>query len=171
MPKTFYSGSRAAQCNESGGIVVSKNSFLLTDYSIWTKQGCPQFPIKRLRLLARKEKKKTVCKVSSVERGQTVTDVCSMSTTGIFVPSSLISHRKRTNTMLYKDAPTGTLPLINDTGYMNSDLFLEWLNTLQYTVLLIADKTFYSLFTQCSFILQGKSHNISNSTPHASHLI
>ncbi|GBM71736.1 hypothetical protein AVEN_269208-1 [Araneus ventricosus] len=70
---------------------------------------------------------KTACKISSAERGQKVTAVCCMSATGVFVPATSILPRKRMNPLLYKDAPNGTLPLISDTGYMNSHLFINWL--------------------------------------------
>ncbi|GBL88934.1 hypothetical protein AVEN_159024-1 [Araneus ventricosus] len=71
--------------------------------------------------------KETVCKISSAERDQTVTVVCCMSATGVFVPPASILPRKRMNPLLYKDAPNGTLPLISNTGYMNSRLFIDWL--------------------------------------------
>ncbi|KAG8230099.1 hypothetical protein J437_LFUL007643 [Ladona fulva] len=50
------------------------------------------------------------CKISSAERGQTVTAVCCMSATGVFVPPALIFPRKRMNLLLCKDALNGTLP-------------------------------------------------------------
>ncbi|GBL66391.1 hypothetical protein AVEN_5185-1 [Araneus ventricosus] len=50
-----------------------------------------------------------------------------MSSTGVFVPPALILPRKRMNPLSYKGAPNGTLPLISDTGYMNSHLFIDWL--------------------------------------------
>ncbi|GBM21817.1 hypothetical protein AVEN_214844-1 [Araneus ventricosus] len=69
--------------------------------------------------------KKTVCKILSAERGQTVTAVCCMSTTEVFVPPAVILPRKRMNPLLYKDAPNGTLPLISDTALIAQ-------NTRQY---------------------------------------
>jgi hypothetical protein len=36
--------------------------------------------------------------------------------------------RKRMNNELFSGAPTGTLKQISQTGYINSELFLEWLN-------------------------------------------
>ncbi|GBM92970.1 hypothetical protein AVEN_203926-1 [Araneus ventricosus] len=70
-----------------------------------------------------------------------------MSTTGVFVPPCIDPPRKRMNPLLYKDAPNGTLPLISDTGYMNSHLFIDWLKhfvkhtkpSAEDPVLLIAD--------------------------------
>ncbi|GBM82994.1 hypothetical protein AVEN_72113-1 [Araneus ventricosus] len=60
--------------------------------------------------------KETVCKISLVGRDQTVTAVCYMSATGVFLPPASILPRKRMNPLSYKDAPNGTLPLISDTG-------------------------------------------------------
>lgn len=70
--------------------------------------------------------KKGVCKVSSGERGETVTVVVYVSASGIYVPPAMIFPRKRMNHALYAEAPVGSLKLISDTGYMTSDLFLQW---------------------------------------------
>ncbi|GBL76261.1 hypothetical protein AVEN_234518-1 [Araneus ventricosus] len=70
--------------------------------------------------------KKTVCKISSAERDQTITAICCMNATGVFVPPTLILPRKRMNPLLYKDASNGTLSLISDTGYMHSHLLIDW---------------------------------------------
>ncbi|GBM28980.1 hypothetical protein AVEN_40739-1 [Araneus ventricosus] len=69
------------------------------------------------------------------------------SATGVFVPPALILPRKRMNPLLYKDAPNGTLPLISDTSYIDSHLFIDWLKhcvkhakpSTEDDVLLIAD--------------------------------
>ncbi|GBL83386.1 hypothetical protein AVEN_110693-1 [Araneus ventricosus] len=100
------------------------------------------------------KKKKPVCKISSAESCQTVIAVCCMSATRVFAPPTLILPRKRMNPLLYKDAPNGTLPLISDTGYMNSHLFIDWLKhfvqlakpSTEDPVLLIAD----NLTSHCS---------------------
>ncbi|GBO42406.1 hypothetical protein AVEN_110892-1 [Araneus ventricosus] len=91
--------------------------------------------------------KKTVCKISNTERGQTITAVCCRSATGVFVPPALILPRKRMNPLLYEDAPNGTLPLVSDTSYIDSHLFIDWLKhcvkhakpSTEDDVLLIAD--------------------------------
>ncbi|GBN70009.1 hypothetical protein AVEN_244283-1 [Araneus ventricosus] len=114
------------------------------------------------------KKKKTVCKISSAERGEKVTSVCCMSATRVFVPPALILPRKRMNPLFYKDAPNETLPLISDTGYMNSHLFIDWLKyfpkhakpSAEDTVLLIADNH----TSHCSFVLSRESYNFSYSS-------
>ncbi|GBM03961.1 hypothetical protein AVEN_99166-1 [Araneus ventricosus] len=78
--------------------------------------GISTVPNRTPKVIAPKGKKKTDCTISSTERGQTVTSVCCMSATGVFVPPALILPRKRMNLLLYKDATNGTLPLISDTG-------------------------------------------------------
>ncbi|GBM28383.1 hypothetical protein AVEN_262145-1 [Araneus ventricosus] len=89
--------------------------------------GISTVPNRTPKVVTPKGKKKPVCEISSEERGQTVTAVCCMSATRVFVPPALILSRKRMNPLLYKDAHNGTLPLISDTGYMNSHLFIDWL--------------------------------------------
>lgn len=44
--------------------------------------------------------KKSICKIASSERGETITAMCHMSGTGIFVPPALIFSRKRRNNLL-----------------------------------------------------------------------
>lgn len=69
--------------------------------------------------------KKTICKIARSERGETITAECCMSATGVFVPTALIIPRKRMKHLLFKDAPIGNLALVTETGYMNSDFFLQ----------------------------------------------
>ncbi|KAG8239296.1 hypothetical protein J437_LFUL019088 [Ladona fulva] len=81
------------------------------------------------------------------ERGRIITAIGFMSAAGVFILPALIFPRKRMNPLLYKDAPIGTFPLISDTGYMNSDSFIDWLKHFvkhakpspEDAVLLIAD--------------------------------
>lgn len=60
--------------------------------------------------------KKTVCEISSGETGETITAVCCMSATGVYVPPALIFPRKRMNHLLFKDSLHGTLNLVTETG-------------------------------------------------------
>ncbi|GBN44273.1 hypothetical protein AVEN_242750-1 [Araneus ventricosus] len=123
--------------------------------------------------------KETVCKISNAERGQTVTEVCCLSATGVFVPPALILPLKRMIPLLYKDASNGTLSLISDTGYMNSHLFIDWLkhfvkhvkSSTEDPVPLIADNH----TSHCSLpaVLFCREIHITFLTlpPHASHVL
>ncbi|GBM48835.1 hypothetical protein AVEN_21619-1 [Araneus ventricosus] len=141
--------------------------------------GISTVPNRTPKVITPKGKKKKNCfKTSSAERGQTVTVVCCLSATGVFVPSALILPLKRMIPLLYKDAPNGTLPLINDTGYMNSHLFIDWLTFVKHPkpstedpVLLIADNH----TSHCSLpaVLFCREIHITFLTlqPHASHVL
>jgi adenine/guanine phosphoribosyltransferase-like PRPP-binding protein len=79
---------------------------------------------KLLEVIAEKGKR-LVGKIVSAYRRQLVTVVCCLSTSGIYVPPAMIFARKRMCNELYSEAPIGTLPLISDTRYMNTDLFVQ----------------------------------------------
>lgn len=140
--------------------------------------GISTVPNKTPKVLTPKGKK-TVCKISSGERGETITAVCCMSATGVYVPPALIFPRKRMNHLLFKDSPPGTLNLVTETGYMNSDLFLEWLKHFVHhtkpsqddPVLLVADN--HSSHCSLSAVLYLRKHHVTFLTlpPHASHVI
>ncbi|CAH1974722.1 unnamed protein product [Acanthoscelides obtectus] len=70
---------------------------------------------------------KCVSKIVAAERGQLITAVCCMGASRIWVPPGLIFPRKRMREELFFGAPLDTLKLISDTGYMNTELFLEWI--------------------------------------------
>lgn len=72
--------------------------------------------------------KKQVGSLTSAERGERVTVVCCISSSGLCVPSALIFPRKTFNANLYDGAPPGTLKLYQDTGYMTGELFVQWMN-------------------------------------------
>lgn len=83
-------------------------------------------PNKLPKVLSQKGKK-TVGKIVSSERGQLITGVCCMSAGGKFVPPALIFPRKKRKAELIDGAPPGTLLLTSDSGFITSDLFVEWL--------------------------------------------
>lgn len=90
------------------------------------KTGLNTVPNKLPKVLTPKGKK-LVGKVSSGERGQIVTAVCCMSASGSYIPPALVFPRKRMQDELYLNAPAGTLKLISDSGFINVQLFCQWL--------------------------------------------
>lgn len=91
--------------------------------------------------------RKQVGAVTSAERGVHTTVVCCMNPVGFYIPPALIFARKRFKQELIDGAPTGTLGLCQDSGWMTGPLFLKWLeHFVKYTnasltnqVLLITD--------------------------------
>lgn len=142
------------------------------------ESGLSTVPNKIPKVFAQKGKK-LVGKVVSGERGQTITIVCCMSPTGIFVHPAMIFPRKRMKPELYYGAPHGTLPLISDSGYMNSEIFIDWLKHFQAFVkscednptLLILDN--HISHRSLSAILYCREHHITllSLPPHASHMM
>ena len=138
--------------------------------------GVSTVPNKVPKVYAEKGKR-AVSKVVSADRGQLVTAVCCISASGLYVPPALIFPRKRKKEELYREAPPGTLAMISDSGYMNTDLFVEWLEHFQVfvkssqedPVLLILDNH----VSHCSLgaIDTSRKYNIClvSLPPHASH--
>lgn len=78
--------------------------------------------------------KKIVVKSVAAERGELVTAVCCFSASGIYVPPILVFPRKRMKEEYLNGAPPETLGLLSDSGYINSDLFLKWLEHFKHHV-------------------------------------
>lgn len=120
-----------------------------------------------------------VAKISSAERGETMTIVCAMSAAGNFVPPALIFPRKRMKAELMDGAPPQSIGMISDSGYMNTSLFLDWLKHFEahvradadHPVLLIMDN--HSSHRSLEAILFCRENNIHLLTipPHSSHRI
>jgi hypothetical protein len=121
--------------------------------------------------------KRIVCKVTSGEKGQTVTAVSCMSASGSYVPSALIFPRKRMVPDLFSNAPTGTLALVTESGFMNSDLFPEWLQhfsrrvkpTKDDPVLLILDSHVPHCTLAAVVFCRANHIALQPTPPHASH--
>ncbi|KAI4469700.1 hypothetical protein MML48_1g00950 [Holotrichia oblita] len=71
--------------------------------------------------------KRQVGAATSSERGVNTTIVCCTSASGNYIPPMIIFKRKRQPQELELGAPTGSIVTISDTGYINSELFVEWL--------------------------------------------
>jgi hypothetical protein len=50
-----------------------------------------------------------------------------MNPVGFLVPPITIFPRKRMKSELFKNAPEGTVPMVSDGGFVNKELFVEWL--------------------------------------------
>ena len=80
------------------------------------------------KILALKGKQQ-VGSVSSGERGTNTTAVCCVSASGHYVPPMMIFKRARGNDALKTGAPPDTIFSFNpESGYINKELFLVWLN-------------------------------------------
>lgn len=78
------------------------------------------------KILATKGQKR-IGSITSWERGKNITLLCAMSAAGGFIPPMFIFPRKRMTPLLEKDGPTGALYKCSENGWINENLFLEWL--------------------------------------------
>lgn len=121
--------------------------------------------------------KRAVNKISSAERGTNVTIVSAMSPVGHFVPPVFIFGRKRMKAELLDGAPPGSVAMVSDSSFINSDLFLQWLSHFKYhtkptkenPVLLLLDN--HSSHTTIGAVDFYRENNIIALTlpPHSSH--
>ena len=70
---------------------------------------------------------KQVSKMTSGERGPTVTVICCMNAAGTYVPPMMIFPRKRMIDTLMNGAPPQSLGCCSATGWTDSNLFVKWL--------------------------------------------
>lgn len=71
--------------------------------------------------------KKQVCSLSSAERGALMTLVVCMSAAGQFVPPMIVFPRKNMKAELLEGAPPGTIAACHPSGWIQQDLFTQWL--------------------------------------------
>ena len=65
--------------------------------------------------------------ITGGERGQLQTVVMATNAAGDYIPPMIIYKGKRMLPELEKDFPPGTIVRLSESGYVNKDLFLEWL--------------------------------------------
>ncbi|XP_041983249.1 uncharacterized protein LOC121736227 [Aricia agestis] len=58
--------------------------------------------------------------------------MCAMNAAGGFIPPMFIFPRKRLNPLLEKDGPAGALYKCSDNGWINEQLFIEWLSHFKH---------------------------------------
>ena len=78
------------------------------------------------KILAAKGQKQ-VGKMTSGERGRTITILCCVSAVRSYVPPLMIFPRKYMNDRLMHNAPPLAIGLVSDSGWINEELFVKWL--------------------------------------------
>ncbi|XP_046970598.1 uncharacterized protein LOC124537752 [Vanessa cardui] len=78
--------------------------------------------------------KKQVGVIASTERGQTTTIVCCCNASGSFIPPFMIFARKRMQDRLLDGSPPETQGTCSPSGWINGEIFLEWIRFFTYHV-------------------------------------
>ena len=121
--------------------------------------------------------KKQVGKIVSAEKGETITAVVCVSAAGVFVTPVLIFPRKNMNSRLLVGAPPGTVGLTSPSGWINADLYLQWLKhfvkhsgaTVDRKVLLILDNHESHVTLQACDLCRDNGVVVVSLPPHCSH--
>ncbi|XP_065664687.1 uncharacterized protein LOC136086321 [Hydra vulgaris] len=71
--------------------------------------------------------KRQISKITSGERGATVTVVCAISASGTYAPPLFIFPRKRMTDRLAVGAPSDSIIKVSSCGWTDSSLFIEWI--------------------------------------------
>ena len=119
----------------------------IDDSSIWNMDESGLTAVHKPGRIISKKGQKQVGKITSGERGKTVTIICAMSARGSYVPPLMIFPRKTLNSRLMADAPPGSIAAATDSGWTDKEVFVKWMNhfisiakpTPQKKVLLLLD--------------------------------
>ena len=94
---------------------------------IWNMNETGITTVQKLTKIVATKGKRQVSKITSGERGQLVTAICCMSAAGQFTPPMLIFSRARMSDLLMQGAPVGSVGVANQSGWTDSELFVQWL--------------------------------------------
>lgn len=156
--------------------LLDKHHFAVDDIYNVDETAVKTSATKPPKIIARTGKKQ-VGVISSLEKGALITSLVCCSATGQFIPPALIFPRKRLNPALLDRAPPGTLGLVSDSGWVNSTLFLQWLQffvqkvrpTNEHKILLILDN--HESHKSIDVLDYAKAHGvvILSVPPHTTH--
>lgn len=104
---------------------LEKDNF--TAQQVWNVDETGLTPVHKPGKILAKTGQKQVGKITSGEKGETMTVVSAVSAGGAFVPPMLIFKRKRMSELLLKGSPPGTIGGVSANGWIDMDLFLQWL--------------------------------------------
>jgi len=121
--------------------------------------------------------KKQIGKIVSAEKGETITAVVCVSASGVFVPPMLIFPRKNLNSRLLHGAPPDTVGAASSSGWINSDLYLQWLThfikftaaSIDRKVLLILDNHESHISLRAWQMCRDNGIVVVSIPPHCSH--
>nr|CAH7744864.1 unnamed protein product [Callosobruchus chinensis] len=119
---------------------------------------------------------KKVGAVISVERGRTITGVFVVSAAGNYCPPMLIYPRKRMSPALQRNGSIGALYACSKNGWINSELFVEWLKHFEKNVnptetnpvLLILDNNSSHISLEAYRLCRSKFIHMVSLPPHTS---
>jgi len=105
--------------SSSGEMVIHPSRIFNADETGFTVCHTPG------KVIAQKGKR-SVGAITRNEKGKTITVLCCVSATGVYVPPLIIFPRVRMKPLFMDKAPTGTLRVSAKSGWINEHLFTQW---------------------------------------------
>lgn len=159
--------------------LYERHNFLLTPTSIYNmdETGVKTSASKPPKLISVKGKKQ-VGVISSAEKGELTTIICCVNAAGSFVPPAFIfGKRKKVGERMLDSGPIGSKGWCSDSGWINAEIFLEWLKffirvvrpSIEQPVLLILDNHNSHLNLNAIELAREKGVVMLSVPPHTTH--
>ena len=155
--------------------VIDRNHFKPEDIYNCDETGCTT--VQKPKAVVTEQGRKQVGSITSAERGELVTVVYTTSASGNVLPPMFIFPRVNYKDYFIRGAPAGSIGSATRSGWMNADLFLDYLQhvirhtrcTQDHKILLILDN--HESHISLRAIDLAKAHGIILLTipPHTSH--
>ena len=121
--------------------------------------------------------KKQVGRVVSAEKGETITAVVCISAAGMYIPPMRIFPRKNMTVRLLHGAPPGAIGATSPSGWINSQLYMQWLHhfiqhsgaTPDHKVMLILDNHESHVSLEAWEMCRSSGVVVVSLPPHCSH--
>lgn len=138
--------------------------------------GCSTVSTKTPNVLSPTGQRRVI-KVSSAERGSNVSVACCISAVGHYVPPFFIFPRVRMQPHFMNNAPPGSLGVCNESGWMNAETFIKWLEHFiknvrpseDNQVLLLMDNHSSHVTLQAVNLCRDHHISVLGFPPHTSH--
>lgn len=122
---------------------------------------------------------KQVGSATSLERGRNITVCCAMSASGIFIPPMFIFPGVNATEKLKRGGPAGSISAMAKSGWMNEDLFLQWLkhfvhntqSSVENPTLLLLDNHSSHTSLACYNFCKENCIIVISFPPHTSHCL
>nr|XP_047132505.1 MFS-type transporter clz9-like [Hydra vulgaris] len=121
------------------GLSTKSTRLLAYEFAVKNNKICPSSWIKNkiagidwlqvqkpVKVLAGKGSKQ-VGRITSAERGTLVTVCCASNAIGNSIPPLLVFPRVKFHDYMIKEGPPGCVGFANPSGWINSDIFIEWI--------------------------------------------
>ena len=92
-----------------------------------------------------------VPKVTSAERGKTITCVCCMSASGLYIPPAIIYPRMKMRNELLIGAPANAIGIAYETGWMITKVFVKYLEHVVKHSRPTEEQVIFQRVTYCNF--------------------